>query len=119
MLISLLSPLLVRALFFDMPAQSANFDCDDSTLFMAQRLSRIGIEATPMLGKLTATGETYSESDHVWVMANILGLRIPFDWGNLQFDSQHFEGHPLTGRQLLRFVEQDRRGQTIPANDPE
>lgn len=119
LLILLLSPLVARVLFFDIPAQSATFDCDDSALFMVQRLSSFGISATPMLGNLKTTGETYSDSDHVWVKANVLGLGIPLDWGELQMDGQHFEGHAISSRQLLRFVEQDRRAQSLPADSPE
>ncbi len=119
LLILLLSPLMARALFFDMPTQSASFDCDDSALFMAQRLSSLGISATPILGNLKTEGETYSDSDHVWVKANVLGLGIPLDWGELQLDPQHFEGHRITRWQLLRFVEKDRKAQSLPADNPD
>lgn len=97
----------MRDLLFHMPKPSPTFDCDDSALLMSQRLSRLGIKSTPILGNLKMDGETFYESDHVWILVDVAGLRIAFDWGTPQFDRQHYEGYTLTSKQLLTFVQQD------------
>ncbi len=107
LLVVVLSPVLIHDILFRMPAPSGQFDCDDGTLLMLDRLASLGISATPMLGKLTATGETYLESDHVWVLAKIGPFRIPFDWGKVRSGKQYYEGYPITREQLLTFVAQD------------
>ena len=112
----LLSPLILQYLFFRMPSPSPDFDCDDGTLLMFTRLSRLGISATPLLGNLKKTGEVVMESDHVWVTATIFGLNIAFDWGSQRFDSQHYEGYPITYEQLLELVEQDKVIPGIPSS---
>ena len=81
---------------------------------MMDRLSTMGIAATPLLGSVTQTGETYSDSDHVWLLADIGGWYIAFDWGIVCLDRQHYEGFALTYPELLRFVEQDREQKTRP-----
>lgn len=99
-----------------MPNASPDFDCDDGTLLMFTRLSRFGISATPLLGNLKKTGEAFMESDHVWITANILDLNIAFDWGSQRFDTQHYEGYPITYEQLLELVEQDKVIPGIPSS---
>lgn len=123
LLVVVLSPVLIHDVFFRMPSPSDQFDCDDGTLVMLDRLENLGISATPMLGKLTATGETYLESDHVWVLAKIGPFRIPFDWGKMRSGKQYYEGYPINREQLLTFVAQDRQapgaGNEYPAVQPE
>lgn len=110
-----LLPLLARLMFLDMPAQSETFDCDDATLFMLDRFSRLGITATPIVGDLTTTGEKYHDINHIWLLVDIAGLSIPFDWGTVWIDGQHYEGYTVSYPQLLAFVEQDRVERSIPA----
>ena len=108
-------PSLISKLLFRMPQPSGTFDCDDSTALMAKRFNSIGIKTTPLLGNLKVDGESYSESDHVWVLASVAGLHIAFDWGIPYFDKQHYEGYTLTSDQLLFFVNQDVIAQGLPA----
>ncbi|MDP3879864.1 MAG: hypothetical protein Q8Q07_06130 [Dehalococcoidales bacterium] len=111
-----LSPLMIQKLFFVMPRPSPEFDCDDSALLMMERLSSLGIRSTPILGNLKMTGESYQETDHIWLLVEIAGLRIPFDWGQPHFDRQHYEGFTQTYQQLLAFVEQDKISPSIPVS---
>ncbi len=111
-----LSPLMTQMFYFDMPNPSPEFDCDDSTLLMMERLSTLGIRSTPILGNLKKNGESYQESDHIWLLVNIAGLRIAFDWGEPRFDAQHYEGFAVTPQQLLAFVQQDRVSQSNPVS---
>jgi hypothetical protein len=110
----LISPLAVRTTFFRMPEYSASFDCDDGALLMMDRLQGMGITGIPVLGNLKITGEQYLESDHVWLVIEIAGRWIALDRGAVSFDSQHYEGFPISRQQLLEFVAQDldKTGQT-------
>jgi hypothetical protein len=101
------APLLMREVFFRMPAYSASFDCDDGTLLMMERFQSIGITSNPVLGNLKMNGEKYAESDHVWLMADIAGCQIAFDRGAFYPDRQHYEGFLISKQQLLDFVAQD------------
>lgn len=74
---------------------------------MLKRLSDFGITSTAWIGNLKITGEKFGESDHVWIMVNVLGWKVPFDWGSQRIDKQHFEGYSITYEQLLQLVEQD------------
>ena len=110
------SVLLLPKWFFDMPGPSSEFDCDDSTLVMFERFTNLGIRVTPFLGNLRMEGETYMESDHIWLIADIAGLPISFDWGEPRMDRQHYEGFEITYEKLVAFVEQDRISNQAPAN---
>jgi hypothetical protein len=111
-----LSPVIIKDLFFQMPKPSTLFDCDDDVTLMFQKLSRIGITSTPMLGKLSVTGEKIYESDHVWLLVNIGPWQIPFDWGSPAIGKQYYEGWALTQDELQGFVEQDLKQQeSLPA----
>ncbi len=107
LIVLFLSPAILKYFVFQMPGFSESFDCDDSALLMVERLSQLGVTATPILGNLKIDTEAYLESDHVWVLANIFGLSVALDWGTPRFDRQHYEGYTLTSPQLLFFVEQD------------
>lgn len=111
-----LSSLMMQRFYFDMPQPSPEFDCDDGTLLMMERLSTLGIKSTPILGSLKKNGESYLESDHIWLLANIAGLRIAFDWGEPRFNAQHYEGYEVTLQQLLVFVEEDKATQSNPVS---
>lgn len=115
------SPMILRYLVFRMPGPSTAFDCDDSTLLMLDRLSNMGISATPVLGNLKETNETYVESDHVWLIAHVADLYIVLDWGTLGFGKQYYEGYEISRSDLLGFVEQDRQASvtdSIPGQPP-
>lgn len=102
-----LLPVLTKTLLFRLPSPSAVYDCDDGALAMLDRLAALGIEATPVVGDLTRTGEEYRELTHVWLIAEIAGVRIALDWGTPWLDRQHYEGYPITRAKLLEFVEGD------------
>ncbi len=119
-LIISLPSLFFKYVFFQLPVPSHDFDCDDATLMMFDRLSQSGITATPILGNLKKNGETYPESDHVWLLADIGGWRIALDWGSIGLGGQHYEGYSLTYTELLHFVEQDsEREPGLPVSIPE
>lgn len=102
------APLLLSALFIDLPGTTAGFDCDDSVLASYLRLESLGIRAIPVVGSLGSTGESYSDSNHVWLWVQVAGLTVAVDWGTPWFDWQHYEGHAVDYPQLLHFVAQDR-----------
>lgn len=102
-----LLPILTKTLLFEMPGPSDAFDCDDGVLLMYERLSSIGIKSVPIVGDLDTTGEKYQEIKHVWLLAEIAGINIAFDWGTPWLDRQHYEGYPITYDQLVQFVKQD------------
>ena len=81
-----------------MPRESATFDCDDATLFMYEGFSRLSIKATPIVGDLMTTGEGYFDSTHIWLLVNIAGIDIPFDWATPRLD-----GHLLSILRLFNF----------------
>jgi hypothetical protein len=116
----LFTPLILREAFFRLPDYSSSFDCDDSALLTISRLKTAGITATPLLGNLKTRGEKYSDSDHVWVVANIFWAQVAIDRGVFCADNQHYEGFPLSEHQLLEFVAQDLRlnkpGSASPAS---
>ncbi len=86
---------------------------------MYRKLSRLGIEARPFLGKLSVTGEEYGQSDHVWLLVKIGPWEIPFDWGTVAFGRQYFEGWVITPDMLQEFVQQDYRiRDSLPAEGP-
>lgn len=102
-----LLPVLTKTLLFRLPDPSAVYDCDDGVLAMLDRLDALGIEATPVVGDLGKTGEEYRELTHVWLIAEIAGVRIALDWGTPWFDRQHYEGYPITRAKLLEYVAGD------------
>ena len=114
----LISPLLMRMVFFRMPAYSATFDCDDGTLLMMERFESIGITSTPILGNLKTTDEQYGDCDHVWLLADIFGTQMAFDRGVFYPDGQHYEGYLLSEEQLLFFVAQDLEPISLAAENP-
>jgi hypothetical protein len=92
------------------PAPSATFDCDDSALTMYRHFQELGIEARPVIGNLEEDGETFSESDHVWLLVDVMGHEIAWDWGLPKFDRQHYEGYPITLDELYTAVAADKTG---------
>ncbi len=98
------------AAFPRVPAPSAAFDCDDSTLAMYRHFQSLGITAQPIIGNLGEDGETFSESDHVWLLVSVMGREIAYDWGLPKFDRQHYEGFPITLDDLLTAVAADDAG---------
>lgn len=114
-LVAAIFPVFVKILFLGMPDQSTTFDCDDSVLFMYNRLSELNIKAVPFVGDLDKAGEKYNDITHIWLLVNIAGINIPLDWGTPLLDSQHFEGYPVTYEQLIEFVNQDRTNSSVPA----
>lgn len=99
---------LAGGLFFiGMPSRSAEFDCDDAAKFVYDRLSKLGVDPTIMLGSLKKTGESYSESDHVWLLVSLGPLTVPLDREGPYFGKQYYEGHPINYEKLLFFVKQD------------
>ncbi|MDD4859636.1 MAG: hypothetical protein PHR56_05460 [Dehalococcoidales bacterium] len=106
-LLFMIFPAFSQVVFADLPEPSASYDCDDATLSMYQRLARLGIKATPILGDLKATGETYGQTTHVWLLVKLGSVSVAFDWGTPWLDRQHYEGYQITLDQLVEFVHQD------------
>jgi hypothetical protein len=76
---------------------------------MAEKLSRIGIESTAIIGNIEKTGETYLESNHIWLIVKIAGQKVAIDRACICLDRQHYEGYTLTRGQLLHFIQQDKK----------
>jgi hypothetical protein len=107
-------PQLSSIIFVPLPHASASFDCDDAALAMYRHFQSLGIEATPIIGNLKMDGETYMESNHVWLLVNFGDRQIAYDWGTPRFDRQHYEGYTISLDFLLSAVAQDQQdGSTL------
>ena len=109
-------PRLSPVLFPAVPEPSATFDCDDGTLAMYRHFEELGIAATPMVGNLTTEGEAYMECNHVWLIVESGDTAIAYDWGEPQFDRQHYEGYVIGLDTLQRAVDADRQGGQVLAS---
>jgi hypothetical protein len=103
-------PHLSPVIFPRVSKPSATFDCDDATLEMYRYFQGLGITSTPILGNLYMDGETYGESNHVWLLVNSNDRQIAYDWGTPRFDRQHYEGYAISPDCLLYAVEADQTG---------
>lgn len=92
-----------------LPEASSTFDCDDATLAMYRYFEDLGIESTPIIGNLKMDGESYMESNHVWLLVKLGDREIAYDWGTPRFDRQHYEGYRISLDFLLSAVAQDRQ----------
>lgn len=99
----------------DVPAASASFDCDDASLAMYLHFQKVGLSARAIAGNLHENGEDYAEADHVWLLVNVLGREIAWDWGMPCFDAQHYEGYEITLDDLLTAVAADSTGGSVLA----
>jgi hypothetical protein len=119
MLVAGLAFLRVTSIVFPaVPAPSAAFDCDDSTLAMYRHFQSLGIESVPIIGNLKMNGEAYMESNHVWLLVKTGDGEIAYDWGTPRFDRQHYEGYTISLDYLLNVVEQDHQaGGTLASSD--
>jgi NADH:ubiquinone oxidoreductase subunit 3 (subunit A) len=100
-------PRLSPVIYPDTPAPSSTFDCDDSTLSMYRHFQRLGIGAAPIVGNLTLDGEEYMECNHVWLLVESGEKNIAYDWGEPQFDRQHYEGYTVNLDYLLYAIADD------------
>ena len=100
-------PRLSPALYPSLPEPSPAFDCDDGALSMYRHFQRLGIEATPIVGNLSLRGEEYLECDHIWLLVESGEKRIAYDWGEPQFDRQHYEGYTVSLDFLLYEIAND------------
>jgi hypothetical protein len=119
MLVVGLAFLRVTSIVFPaVPAPSATFDCDDSTLAMYRHFQSLGIESVPIIGNLKMNGEAYMESNHVWLLVKTGDGEIAYDWGTPRFDRQHYEGYTISLDYLRGVVEQDlQAGGTLASAD--
>ena len=112
LLAALLSPL-----FFGVEP-SEDFDCDDGTLVVLDKLTRLGVSAKAVAGNLGMEGEEFWQIDHVWVIVNLpLHLELALDWGSPKLDRRYYEYLPITRQQLVEFVEQDQNDKKAPAGN--
>jgi hypothetical protein len=102
-------PQLNTVLFPVVGEPSATYDCDDAALDMYRHFEQLGIESTPVVGNLEMTGETYIQSNHVWLLVKSGDKLIAYDWGKPRFDKQHFEGYKIELDYLLYVVQQDKK----------
>jgi hypothetical protein len=102
-------PQLSSAFFPAVNQPSAIYDCDDETLDMYRHFERLGIEATPVVGNLEMTGESFTQSNHVWLVVKSGDKQIAYDWGTPRFDKQHYEGFKINLDYLLYAVQQDKK----------
>jgi hypothetical protein len=106
-LVILLAPSFSGALRPDVPEPAAAFDCDDSTLYMYRHFTGLGYESIPVIGNLDITGETITEVNHAWLMVKINDHYLAYDWGEPQYDKQHYEYYPIDHYDLEWLVEAD------------
>jgi hypothetical protein len=90
-------------------APSANYDCDDETLDMYRYFTSLGLTCIPVVGNLDISGESYSQSNHVWLVVKSGGKFTAYDWGQPRYDKQHYEGYKITYDYLLYAVRQDQK----------
>ena len=109
-------PRLNTVIFPSLQEPSDTYDCDDGTLAMYRHFESHGIESTPIIGNLDLDGEDYMESNHVWLLVKAGDRDIAYDWGIPRFDSQHYEGYPITLDYLIYAVEEDRKGTDLLAS---
>ena len=93
-------------------APSPAYDCDDSALAMYRHFQELGLKARPVIGNLDDTGESFSQSDHVWLLVEFFGHEVAYDWGLPRFDRQHHEGYPITLDQIYAAIAADNPGGT-------
>jgi hypothetical protein len=103
-------PRFSPVIFPPVSAPSATYDCDDATLSMYRYFQGRGIESTPIVGNLDLTGETYDQSNHVWLLVKSGDKEIAYDWGIPRFDRQHYEGYTISLDYLLYAVNEDITG---------
>jgi hypothetical protein len=114
----LVFPRLTSIALIPLPHASATYDCDDATLAMYRYFQSLGIKATPIIGNLKMDGETFMESNHIWLLVDCLGREIAYDWGTPRFDRQHYEGYTVNLDFLLKAVAQDQQnGGTLASTD--
>jgi hypothetical protein len=94
-------------------APSATYDCDDETLDMYQYYQGLGFKCFPVVGNLDIRGESYAQSNHVWLVVIAGGKLIAYDWGQPCYDKQHYEGYKITYDYLLYAVRQDQRDPSL------
>jgi hypothetical protein len=100
---------LSPVLFPKVGEPTETYDCDDGTLDMYRHFEKLGIEATPIVGNLDMSGETYTQSNHVWLLVKSGSRLIAYDWGTPRFDKQHYEGFKISLDYLLYAVQQDQK----------
>ena len=99
----------------DVPSASVSYDCDDASLAMYRHFASVGLSARLVAGNLEKDGEDYEDADHVWLLVNVLGREIAWDWGLPRFDAQHYEGYELSLDDLLTAVAADSTGGSVLA----
>ena len=108
-------PRLNAVIFPGVQEPSATYDCDDETLDRYRHFQKLGIECAPIVGNLDMSGETYMESNHVWLLVKSGDRQIAYDWGTPRFDRQHYEGYTISLDYLLYTVNQDKKGNDMMA----
>jgi hypothetical protein len=101
-------PRITAMFLLPLPHASAVYDCDDAALATYRYFQSLGIKTTPIIGNLKTTGETYAESNHVWLLVNLGSREIAYDWGTPRFDRQHYEGYTVSPDFLENAAAQDR-----------
>ncbi len=94
---------------------AATYDCDDATLDMHRHFKQLGMESTPVVGNLDMSGETYTQSNHVWLLVKAGNRMIAYDWGKPRFDQQHYEGYKISYDYLVYAVQQDEKSPDLLA----
>lgn len=105
--ICLVAYLGIQYIFVDVPGPSPTFDCDDSTLYMYNHFTELGCEVQVIAGNLDMTGESFEETDHVWLLVRVGDGWQAYDWGYPCFDDQHYEGYAVSYEQLLEVSRRD------------
>lgn len=99
--------LLFNFVFFPDVPEGPQFDCDDKTLYMYHHFKRLGFEVKPIAGNLELENEKYEDCNHVWLLVKMGETWTAYDWGEPQFDDQHYFGHLITYEILIEAVKAD------------
>lgn len=84
-----------------------NYDCDDATLTMVEWAESKGYSYKIIAGSPEVIDETFDQFSHVWILIEMQGKWIAYDWGDPYSDKQHYEGYIISKAELLKAVEAD------------
>lgn len=90
-------------------------DCDDMAYFTWLALEKLGYECYGVYGNLELDNETFIDSSHVWIVADIEGILYYYEHGIPfllnEWRIQHNEGYLISKEFLLQAMMADIVGQ--------
>ncbi|MBA7502829.1 hypothetical protein ES706_01426 [subsurface metagenome] len=88
---------------------TAAFDCDDATLNTYHYFTDKGYPCKIYAGNLELENERFDQCNHVWLLVDVNkdGQYVAYDWGQPQYDAQHYFGYEQTYKQLVKAMKAD------------